>query len=337
MPRVEREIRLPVVGEQQTAQALISNQVDFGPMMSPPTIVTVMKQNPKVVSFTGDKSPYAYKDWFPQSVFLNCEKPPFNDAQVRWAMSYFLDRQQVIDVGYGGAGSMYPLPYPSYPPLHQYTESIKDLLEKYPTLEFNPKKGDEILTKKGWKKDGSGNWLDTAGQRIKLEIMAPSSNADIGPVVTEQYRRQGIDASFAMPPDFSDRFSKGMYTAAIYGHGGSVNDPYNTLRLYQTATTAVPGGHQVNFSRWKNEAYDKVVDDVFNTDMKDKAKLTQLFRKAMEVWLPELPDLQLVERYHRIGMNTTNWKGWPTQENPYITGNSWHLTYPLILWALDPV
>ena len=36
--------------------------------------------------------------------------------------------------------------------------------------------------------------------------------ADIGPVIAEQLKKQGIDASYAMPPDFFDRFEQGDYT-----------------------------------------------------------------------------------------------------------------------------
>jgi peptide/nickel transport system substrate-binding protein len=99
---------------------------------------------------------------------------------------------------------------------------------------------------------------------------------------------------------------------------------------------AVPGGHLVNFSRWKNPAYDKIVDEVFVTDTSDKAKLTELFRKAMEIWIPELPDIPLVYNYHRIPMNTTYWTSWPTEQNPYINGASWHLTFAMVLWSLEP-
>ena len=89
-------------------------------------------------------------------------------------------------------------------------------------------------------------------------------------MLVELLKRQGVDASMSLPPDFDDRFQKGQYTGAIYGHGGGVNDPYYTLRLYQSSTVAVPGAHLVNFARWKNEAYDKIVDDVFVTDMRNK-------------------------------------------------------------------
>ena len=35
-------------------------------------------------------------------------------------------------------------------------------------------------------------------------------------------------------------------------------------------------------------------------------------------------------------MNTTYWKNWPTADNAYVNGASWHLTYPIVLWNLQP-
>ena len=127
-------------------------------------------------------------------------------------------------------------------------------------------------------------------------------------MLAEQLKRQGVDATFAMPPDFDDRFQKGDYTGAIFGHGGSVSDPYYTLRLYQSATMAVPGGHLVNFAALEERRVRQDRRrDVYVTPPEDKAKLMELCQQAMEIWLPELPDIQLDECYHRIPMNTTYW------------------------------
>jgi len=159
----------------------------------------------------------------------------------------------------------------------------------------------------------------------------------VGPVVQELLKRQGIEATFATPPDALDRFSKGDYVGYLQGHGGSIKDPYLTLRLYQSATTAVPGAHLVNFPKWTNKKYDDVVDQMAVIAPDDKQKMFQVFRQAMGIWLPELPDIQLTEFYHRIPMNTTYWKGWPTAENNYVNGAFWHLTYGYILPKLEPV
>ncbi|HSC71520.1 MAG TPA: ABC transporter substrate-binding protein [Candidatus Methylomirabilis sp.] len=337
MPKVERNIWLPNAGEQQSAQGLITNQIDYGMSMQPATFPTMIRQNAKIITHSGQKPPYGYMDWWPLSLYVNNERSPFNDKDIRWAVSYFIDRQQIVDVGYVGASIVSPLPLPEYPPLRPYIDSVKDLLAKHNTLEFNPKKGEELLTRKGWKKDGTGFWVDAQGNRIKLDIIGfGSSGPAVGPVITEQLRRNGIDASMSLPPDFDDRFQKGQYTGSIYGHGGSVNDPYHTLRLYQSVSVAVPGGHLVNFARWKNEAYNKIVDDVYVTDMTNKTKLVELFRKAMELWIPELPDIPLVHNIHRVPMNTTYWTNWPTEQNPYVNGAFWHLTYAMVLWNLQP-
>jgi peptide/nickel transport system substrate-binding protein len=55
----------------------------------------------------------------------------------------------------------------------------------------------------------------------------------------------------------------------------------------------------------------------------------------MEIWLPELPDIQLVQNIHRIPWNTTYWKNWPTEPHPYVNGAHWHLTFPMVLWRLQ--
>jgi hypothetical protein len=70
-----------------------------------------------------------------------------------------------------------------------------------------------------------------------------------------------------------------------------VKESYPTLRLYQGVSEVIPGMHLVNLARWKNAAHDKI-DDVYVTGRKNKAKLTELFRKALESWIPELPDVQ---------------------------------------------
>jgi peptide/nickel transport system substrate-binding protein len=336
LPVVERTIWLPSVGEQALAQALITDQIDAGFGIQPATFKTIFNGNPKITTHTGQQPPFGYVDWWPISLYVNNETKPFDDKDVRWALSYYIDRAVLIDVGYLGASQTSSLPMPDYPPLRPYFDSVKDLLAKYNTLEFNPKKGDALLLAKGWKKDSENFWAKD-GARIKVDIIGfGAAGPAMGPLLTELLKRRGVEAAFSMPPDFDDRFQKGQFTGSIYGHGGSINEPYGMLRLYQGQSVAVPGAHMVNFSRWKNAAFDKIADEMFAVDPSDKARMVPLFRQAMEIWLPELPDIQLVQNFHRIPWNTTYWKNWPTAENAYVNGASWHLTYPMVLWNLKP-
>ena len=238
-------------------------------------------------------------DWWPISLYVNNERAPFDDKDVRWALSYFIDRQQIVEVGYLGAPRVSPLPHARLPgaaALHRCGQGPPGEVQH---AGVRPEEGRGASAPEGLEEGRqrasgptpratSSRWTSSASER---------AGPAIGPVLAELLKRQGVDARLSLPPDFDDRFQKGQYAGAIYGHGGSVNDPYHTLRLYQSSTVAVPGGHLVNFSRWKNAAYDKIVDEVFVTDTSDKPKLTELFRKAMEIWLPELPDIPLVHNY----------------------------------------
>ncbi len=336
LPQVERIIYLPWTEETQIAQQLIANEIDCSLDLRPLTMETILVQNPAIVTHTGAEPPYGYVDWWPTSLYVNNELEPFSDPDVRWALSSFINRDQIIEVALAGAGSTYPLPLPSYPGLAPFVEDISDLLEEYPTLEHNPEKGTALLEGAGWAKNGDGLW-EKDGQTLDLDIGSFAVMADIGPVVAEQLRQQGVNASFSMPPDFFDRFQQGEYRGALFGHGGSVSaDPYFTLRLYQSVTEAVPGGHQVNFSLWHNEEFDQIVDEMAVTPPEDQEALMDQWRRAMEIWLPELPDIQIQEWYHRIPMNTTYWQGWPTQDDPYVNGAFWHLTFQLVLNRLTP-
>jgi peptide/nickel transport system substrate-binding protein len=336
MPQILRNIWLPSVGEQETAQAQITNGSDFGGPLQPATFPTVIRQNPKVTSFSGQKPPWGYVDWWPLSLYVNNEVKPFDDKDVRWAVSHYIDRQQIIEVAYLGAETVSTLPMPPYKPLLPYFDAVKDLLAKYNTIEFNPKKGDALLEGKGFKKK-DGMWEMPDGKPFTLDMIGfGASGPAMGPVLSQMLKRHGVAASMSLPPDFDNRFQKGQFTGSIYGHGGSIHEPYDTLRLYQSQSIAVPGAHAANFSRWKNPEYDKIVDEVYITDPENVAKLKELFHAAMEIWLPELPDIQLVQNYHRIPLNTTNWTNWPTDDNAYVNDASWHLTYNIVLWNAKP-
>lgn len=331
LPAVERIIYLPAVPDEQMAQQLIANEVDCSLDLRPLTIETVMAQNPAITTHTGTEKPYGYVDWWPTSLYVNHDREPYNDANVRWALSYYLDRDQIIEVALGGAGTKWPLPLPSYPGLQPFVDATADLLTEYPTLEYSVEKGDAKLTESGFAKNGDGMW-EKGGVVLNVPIESFQVMADIGPVIVQQLKNAGVEASYAEPPDFFDRFQPGDYNATLFGHGGSVaNDPYDTLALYTSGSKNIPGGHAVNFSRWANADYDAIVDEMAFTSPEEADVIMDQWLRAMAIWLPELPDIPIQEWYHRIPMNQTYWTGWPTAENAYVNGAFWHLTFQLVL------
>jgi peptide/nickel transport system substrate-binding protein len=336
LPRVERIVYLPFGDETGVAQQLISNQIDCSLDLRPLTIERVMQDNPNITTHTGTEPPYGYVDWWPTSLFVNNEVSPYDEVDVRWAISKYINRDQIIEVGYAGAGSVWPLPLPSYPGLQPFIDEIEDLLEEYDTLEYNPEEGDALMEQSGFEKNGQGFW-ERDGEVFEITINGWTIFNDIGPIVTEQLRQAGFDAEYANPPDWADMIQQGNYEAGFNGHGGSVSgDPYFTLRLFQSSTTVSPAGHQTNFTRWTNDEYDEIVDEMAVTALDDEDALMDQWRRAMEIWIPELPNIPIQEWYHRIPMNQTYWTGWPDENNMYVNGAFWHLTFQLVLNELDP-
>ncbi|HET7767987.1 MAG TPA: ABC transporter substrate-binding protein [Chloroflexota bacterium] len=338
LPQVERVLYLPYSDDNRASQLLITNQLDSALDLRPGTIKQVLLQNKKIISHSFDRPPYGYVDWWPNSLWFNTEADPYNDPDVRWAISYAVNRQQLIDVAYEGAGQATRLPYPDYPGLRPYFDSISDLLREYDTNKYDLSQTNRLMQGKGWTKDREGFWTK-AGKRFQMDLFgAGAIHADIGPIITEQLRRGGFDTSFSIPTDVGTRRANGDAKAFITGHGASIADPYFTLRLfhgsnYRPTGENVPGGA---LSRWRNSQYDAIVDEMSAVPMRDQ-RLLELFRGAMSIWLKELPNAPLIQWFHRIPMNQTYWTGYPTVLNSYLNGAFWHLTFPLMLQRLETV
>jgi len=194
---------------------------------------------------------------------------------------------------------------------------------------------------KGYSKDSDGMW-QKAGQRITFDIITfpqhPSCTPTV-PIVTEQLRQAGFDATFSLPADFAARPRTGQAAAFIWGHGGSMRDPWKTMDfLYHINKYKPTGTDNLGFGlyRWRNQPFSDLVDQMGQLQS-DDPKMKDLFHQAMEIWLAELPDPQLVQTVIAVPMNTTYWTNWPSAQNYYIHEGFWHRTAALQVQGLQPV
>jgi peptide/nickel transport system substrate-binding protein len=334
-PRVERLIYLPFGDETKWVQMLMADQMDSSTDLRPSNIKSIIDENPNVTTWTGRQLPYGYRDWWPCALGFNNLEEPFSDPDVRWAINHAIDRRQLVEIGWQGAGEYSLLPFPGFPPLQRFFDSVSDLVEASGVGVHDPAKTAEIMQRKGWSKDGEGFWSKD-GRRASFVIdVVQTLFGDITPVLVAQLRRAGFDASFRMTSDAYTRMSTGTAQAFIFGNGGSVRDPYFTLRLYHSRFVQPTGTATQYFWRWKNERFDGLVDQMGQTAV-DNPALTGLFHQAMEIWLRELPAIPLVQWFHRIPHNQTYWTGWPTAEDPYINSAYWHRTWLRVLLRLEP-
>ncbi len=110
---------------------------------------------------------------------------------VRWAFAYVIDHQQVMDVGYGGAGVATNLPFPGYPGLTKYRDNaepeVKAMIEDVLVQDFD--KVAERMAAAGFEKNADG-FFAKDGEVFKPEILTVDIYGDIGPVVRSSCGRQ---------------------------------------------------------------------------------------------------------------------------------------------------
>ncbi len=334
LPKVERLIYLTYMEGTKRVQNVIGNVMDSSLDLRPPNIKSAVDGNPNVTTWSGRKPPYGYLDWWPICLGFNDLEEPFSNPQIRWAINHAINRDQLVEVGWQGSGSKTLLPFPEFPSLKGFTGQIQDLLDKYPVEAYDLEASARIMEAEGWSRDDDDFWVKD-GQRLKVTIDIAEIFKDLTPVLAAQLKKAGFDAGFRMTSDSYTRQTQGEAMAYLFGNGGSVRDPYFTLRLYHSRFIQPTGTSTPVFWRWKNEEFDRLVDEMGQTAHDDPA-LVGLFHQAMDIWLAELPSIPLVQWYHRIPHNQTYWKNWPSAENPYINSAYWHRTWLLVLLGLEP-
>lgn len=333
LPDVERIMILPGSDETNMVEFAIANQTDETIDLRPVNIQTVIAKNPHVVTWTDNKPPYGYRDWWPVSLGFNDSRAPYDDPQIRWAVNHCIDRNQLVSIGYHGGGQGTLLPYPDFPSLEKYLNAVKDLSKTIDDQDLS--KTESIMKGKGYTKNGSGFW-EKDGKEMTMVIQSLILFQDITPVLVEQLRKGGFNASFTIPAGtvWTQKVFTGEMDAFMDGHGGSVQEPFDTLNLYHSRYSAPTGQQATQPYRWVNHGFDSIVDQMAQVSPDDVSSLTQLFRKAMEIWVPALPDIGLVQWFHRIPTNNAFWTNWPDAQNPYINTAFWHRTSPLWLYSI---
>jgi len=342
LPAVERIIYIPQQDESQAAQLMINGDLDMGPIMQVSTLKSVLAQNPQVTMFTGQDPPYGYLDWCPIDLNLNASAAPYDDKDIRWAISYGLDREKLVGIAESGAG---------VPALHQFTpytwfEPFEARLQEevfskytYDTV-AHLDKVDEIMTGKGWEKNGDGLW-EQEGATFAMNIYIPDWLKAYGPPLAQQLQDAGFDATFDNSPGLGTGVQTGEQLASFgcKGPSGVLGmDPYFMLSIYGTQyfrPTGEPAPIWWATSRWQNEEYDALVEQIAPLEV-DSPEAMDIFLQAMDIWVSEMPDIYVGQLIIRYPMNTQYWTNWPVEGNVYGFPHSWQHDFMLTFINLQP-
>jgi ABC-type transport system substrate-binding protein len=343
-PEVKRIVYVNLGGQvgqnmDTVAQRLVNNEMDASLDMRSAVIGNILAQNKKITTHSGNKSPFGYLDWWPNSLWMNTQLAPYSDPRVRRAMSLVIDRDKINEVIYEGAKIATIYPFPLYPGLKAFVDSpdVKALEAKYQPGKYDPDESAKLMTAAGFKKNGDGLW-EKDGKTVNATIQAfEGIHSDIAPVLVEMLKNGGFDASINFGTDAYQNMSDGVPGLYLFGHGASLKDPYAAFELFHGRFSASIGTSAGNnrFSRYKNPAYDAILDQMAPLSA-DDPKFHDLAVKALEIYWKDQIDIPIIQWLHRIPYNQTYWTNWPTADNLAMGTNGafWAQTGMLVVTSL---
>jgi peptide/nickel transport system substrate-binding protein len=341
--RIER----PWIGNPETVnQMLIANELDIGPGSGATLSVvqSIQARNPKLIPYS-DKPPYGWLDPCPRMLTVNHTVPPWDKKEMRWALSYAMNRQQIVDVVNEGAGMIATFIFPKYAGMEPYYEAINDIIA--PIAEFNPDKSKELIESQGYTLDaGSGKYVGPDGETLSIDIVAPPFMEPWARLVVQQLNDVGIDAVLRILEwgIFRDQTGRGQFEGATDWDGcGSVVEPWFGMNRYNKSwvnPVGTPGTEYVdntnNAGRWSHDEYSALMDEMGALPMGDP-QVTELMKQAVTIWVDELPDIPLVQTPALYLWNTTKWTNWPSADNNYIQPPNHWQHFLRVLVELEPV
>jgi peptide/nickel transport system substrate-binding protein len=176
-----------------------------------------------------------------------------------------------------------------------------------------------ILTKAGYKKDSAG-YFALNGKEVSLTIVDPSSYTDYaqsGALVAQALKAAGINATFSgiTVNAWNADMSSGNFQLALHWSSGGIN-PYPLYDTWLDDSLISSGAG--DFEHLKNPTVDAELAKL-NADQtvaEQKADLAPI-EKFVAQNLPVIPTTTAADWFE---YNSQHFTGWPTQDNPYDSG-----------------
>ncbi len=195
-----------------------------------------------------------------QALFLNNDVEPFDDENVRKAISYLIDPQEIIDMVGGGYGT--EIGSGVFPAFEKYYD--EDLVGTY---DRDVEKAKELLAEAGYE-DG-----------FSMTITVPSNyqyHIDTAQIIVEQLKEGGIDASIELvewATWVSDVYVGREYQSTIIGLDADLA-PSDLLGRYDSESTK-------NFVNFSDSEYDETIRAAI-ASIDDDEKVT-LYTRCQEI------------------------------------------------------
>lgn len=209
----------------------------------------------------------------------NLKCPLFKDKRVRQAISYAINKEEIIDGVLLGLGTIATGPYK--PDMWAYNPNVK----RYP---YNPKKARQLLTEAGFKDSDGDGILDKDGRPFIFTIITNQGNLNrLNTAQIIQYRLSKIGIKVKIRviewASFIKEFiDKRRFEATILGW--TIPPEPDLYDVWHSSKTS-PGG--LNFISYKNPEVDRLIEEARHTF--DIEKRRECYFRIQEILADEQP------------------------------------------------
>ena len=334
-------------GPEETRAAMMAEgQLDSLMDITLGALLALQDANPNVITWFADAPMAWVPDPCSRTFEFNNAVEPWNDPDMRWAVNYAIDRDQIVDISYEGTTLKSRHFFPAYPPLDALVDKaieagVYDLDQLWT---YDPDKAKELIESKGYEMNSNG-YYEKDGTELSIDIATHEAFIEkqrIAQVVVEQLQAVGINAVNRNEAGgtWNENFNFGNFETRIgWQTCGSVNEPWNSLDTFST-NWLVPIEERAsrNQWRWSGEAadeYSALVAEMGSLPLGDP-KVEELFLQATDIWFDQLPVIPITQAKKIIPFDTTYWTGWPTFDEQYIHPPTWWQHTHVIIHNLQP-
>ena len=272
-------------------------------------------------------------------LYVNTTKAPFDNPDVRKALSMAIDREQIVEI------AMYDYTHPGDATgLSDAYEGWKNEAAVEAGAELvtrNVERANELLDAAGLARDGDVR-TTADGQELAYDINVVSGWSDwvqAVEIIAQNLEEVGIRAT-VKTYDFSawiERVQQGEFDISIGWSAGGPT-PYNFFRGQMSSLTAEPVGtvSNENWHRYANEEADGVLKRFAATS--DEAEQKELANQLQMLFVEQFPSIPLFPGPQWGEYNSTRFTDFPDEENPYTVLSTFALVERLItMTTIKPV
>ena len=331
LPEPQRLIWLESGGEESRAQLSATDQMDAGQTVTLGTFEAIQAQNPNVITWH-DGLPYSRPDICGRQLEINTTVSPWDNVELRRALSMIIDRKQIVDIAYEGTTVPSETMFLQYQTMKPYIDAVVEA--GYGLPETADVEGAKALIEANGYMMGDDGYYEKDGETFSVDIHVNSASTEYTrtiDVIVEQLNRAGVQAR-PVPVEngvfWGEILPFGRYSVTYsWLSCGSIYEPWTSMNRYNYRDVVPVGERSPGFnntSRWNTsgtKAYTEIVDRMSGLTPDDPA-VPGLVAEAYKYLAEEVPFIPLVQSAKLLPFNTTYWAGWPTADNAYA--EPWH-------------